>query len=264
VGRFAAGAAAVVFACCAYSWLTLPDVRPLRTAFPTTTAFMDLRARDARQRGRPVRPSYRPVPYGRIAPALKRAVLVAEDAAFWDHDGVDWKELRAAMQTYWEKGGELRGGSTITQQLAKNLYLSPSRNPYRKLVELAIARRLEAELGKTRIFELYLNVIEWGDQVWGAEAASRLYFNRPASDVSSEQAALLAGAIINPRVYSPARPRARLLRRQRIILGRMGGGESERPATPVPASTTDELRIDTTTPDDVEAPPPAAEPTDPR
>ena len=127
-----------------------------------------------------------------------------------------------AIEDSIRRGAAPRGASTITQQLAKNLYLSPSYSPHRKLVELMIARRLEAELSKVRIFELYLNVIEWGDGVWGAEAASRRYFGKPASDLSVEEAALLAGAIINPRVYSPAHPNARLLRRQQIILGALG------------------------------------------
>src|SRR4029453_8562166 len=110
---------------------------------------------------------------------------------------------------------------TITQQLAKNLYLSPTRNPYRKVTELFITRRLEAELSKSRILEIYLNVIEWGDGIWGIEAASQRYFGTSASDLSADQAALLAAAIVNPRVYSPARPNATLLRRQQIILSRM-------------------------------------------
>jgi len=153
---------------------------------------------------------------------LVRAVLVAEDAAFFSHDGVDYDELRISMEKNWERWEFLRGASTITQQLAKNLYLSPSRNPYRKVRELMITRRLEAELSKTRILELYLNLIEWGDGIWGAEAAAQRYFGVSASDLSAEQAALLAGAIINPRVYSPAHPNKRLLQRQQIILGRMG------------------------------------------
>ena len=116
----------------------------------------------------------------------------------------------------------MRGASTITQQLAKNLYLSPTRSPLRKLRELIIARRLEAELSKTRILEIYLNVIEWGDGVWGADAAARTYFGVSASRLSREQAALLAGAIINPRTLNPARPPSRLRRRQQLILSRMG------------------------------------------
>jgi monofunctional biosynthetic peptidoglycan transglycosylase len=221
-GRVVIGAAAIAFVCAAYSWLMLPDVRPLRKTNPTSTSFMRLRADAARREGRTVRPSRIWVSYGRISPALKRAVLVTEDAGFWDHDGIDLAEIRAALAAGWTRGGVVRGASTITQQLAKNLYLSPARNPYRKLVELMITRRLEAELPKARILELYLNLIEWGDNVWGAEAASRRYFGRSAADLTAEQSALLAGAIINPRVYSPAHPNARLLRRQQMILGRIG------------------------------------------
>jgi monofunctional biosynthetic peptidoglycan transglycosylase len=209
-----------LFACLSYSWLTLPDVRELRETTPDTTAFMRLRAAEAEGEGRALRMQRRWVPYSQISPTLRRAVLLAEDAAFWGHTGMDLAELRASISDWWG-GALLRGGSTITQQLAKNLYLTPTRNPYRKLVELLIARRLEAEVSKTRIFELYLNLIEWGDGIWGAEAAARAYFGTPASAVSAEQAALLAGAIINPRLYNPARPNPRLLRRQQIILQRM-------------------------------------------
>jgi monofunctional biosynthetic peptidoglycan transglycosylase len=216
------GAAAAAFACVSYSWLTLPDVRPLRRETPSSTAFMRLRAREARDAGKPARAARAWIPYSRISPALKRAVLVTEDAGFWDHDGVDLTEIRAALEAGWTRGGIVRGASTITQQLAKNLYLSPSRNPYRKLVELMITRRLEAELSKARILELYLNLIEWGDNVWGAEAAARTYFGVSAAELSPDQAALLAGAIINPRMYSPAHPNARLRRRQQMILGRLG------------------------------------------
>jgi monofunctional biosynthetic peptidoglycan transglycosylase len=116
----------------------------------------------------------------------------------------------------------LRGGSTITQQLAKNLYLSPSKNPLRKVRELIIARRLEAELKKARILELYLNLIEWGDGIYGAEAAARTYFQTPAGALGPAESALMAAAIINPRVLNPARPSARLARRQQLIMRRMG------------------------------------------
>jgi monofunctional biosynthetic peptidoglycan transglycosylase len=206
----------------AYVFLTLPDVRSLAKTNPTKTAFMELRAREAAQQGRPLRHYQIWVPYTRISPNLKRAVLVAEDDAFWQHQGIDMEQLKISIRNDIVKGQAIRGGSTITQQLAKNLYLSPSRDPVRKLRELIIARRLEAALSKARIFEIYLNVIEWGDGIWGAEAAARSYFGTSASSLSPEQAALLAGAIINPRVYSPAHPNARLLRRQRIILSRMG------------------------------------------
>lgn len=192
-----------------------------------------MRAAQARKAGKPVRKVQRWVSYGRISPSLVKAVLFAEDSAFWSHDGIDMDEIKASIEDSWETGEPLRGASTITQQLAKNLYLSPSRNPARKVTELLITRRLEAELSKRRILELYLNVIEWGDGLWGCEAAARAYFGVSASDLTPEQAALMAGAIINPVRYSPAHPNARLLRRQAIILRRMGGvtpPKSEDPA----------------------------------
>jgi monofunctional biosynthetic peptidoglycan transglycosylase len=183
---------------------------------------MELRAEEAAREGRTVRQVQRWVPYSRISSQLKRAVLVAEDSAFWDHEGIDLEQIRESMRVNWEQGRAIRGASTITQQLAKNLYLSPSRDPLRKLRELIIARRLEAALPKARIFEIYLNVIEWGDGIWGADAAARTYFGVPASAVGRAQAALLAGALINPRALNPRKPTARLYRRQKIILGRMG------------------------------------------
>jgi len=221
-GRWAAGLGALLFALGAYLYLTLPDVRALARTNPTTTAFMELRAREAGDAGRRVRKLQRWVPYSRIAPSLRRAVLAAEDDGFFQHDGIELAQMRDSIETNLKELQAIRGGSTITQQLAKNLYLSPSRNPLRKVKELLIARRLEAELSKTRILEIYLNVIEWGDGIWGAEAASRAYFRTSAASLSREQAALLAGAIVNPRVLSPARPSRRLLRRQQIVLARMG------------------------------------------
>src|SRR5689334_19353055 len=190
---------------------------------------MELREQESDRAGKPYRFDQRWVPYSRISPNLKRAVLAAEDSAFWQHEGIDVEQIRLAVRQAIDKGIVPRGASTLTQQLAKNLYLSPSRDPLRKLRELIITRRLEATLSKARIFEIYLNVIEWGDQVWGAEAAARTYFRTSASALSRDQAALLAGAIINPRVYSPAHPPARLLGRQRIILARMGGVEPPAP-----------------------------------
>jgi monofunctional biosynthetic peptidoglycan transglycosylase len=218
LGTLAATALAVL----SYVYLTLPDVRVLATTNPSSTAFMELRATEAAREGRTVRRVQRWMPYGRISPSLRRAVLVAEDAAFWDHEGIDVEQIRESIRVSWEQGRAMRGASTITQQLAKNLYLSPSRDPLRKLRELIIARRLEAALPKARIFEIYLNVIEWGDGIWGAEAAARTYFGVPASALNAEQSALLAGAIINPRALNPARPTTRLRRRQAIVLGRMG------------------------------------------
>jgi len=212
---------AIAFGVLAYSYLTLPDVRLLKTNNPQKTAFMDLRADEARAKGQQPRRVQRWMAYGRVSPNLTRAVLVAEDDLFWQHEGLDFDQLQESLAQDWARGRPTRGGSTITQQLAKNLYLSPSKNPLRKLRELVIARRLEVELKKARILELYLNVIEWGDGIYGAEAAARAYFGVSASELSPQQAALLAAAIINPRLLNPARPSTRLIRRQQLILRRM-------------------------------------------
>jgi monofunctional biosynthetic peptidoglycan transglycosylase len=229
VGRGVLVLLAAGFAAAAYIYLTLPDVRVLRTKNPTATAFMELRTRQARAKGLPSQHDQRWIPYSRISANLKRAVIVTEDSAFWKHEGVDYEQLRESMELNWERGEFARGASTITQQLAKNLYLSPSKNPLRKLRELLITRRLEVELSKQRILEIYLNVIEWGNGVWGAEAAARRYFRKSAAELTATESALLAGAIANPHIMDPARPTARLRRRQQMIMRRMGA------VTPPPA-----------------------------
>ena len=189
--------------------------------------------------------SYRPVPLDSIAKAVPRAVTIGEDDDFWNHPGLDYRSLRhalgyqrdafawssardrkdllAALGRAWERRDALRGASTITQQLAKNLYLSPSRNPLRKVKEAVTAYRLEAALGKRRILELYLNVVELGDEVWGVEAASQKYFNRPARRLSTEQAAALAGALPFPLSSNPGYRQGRMRWRQNLILRRMRG-----------------------------------------
>jgi monofunctional biosynthetic peptidoglycan transglycosylase len=225
----------------AYVYLTLPDVRSLAKENPKTTAFMELRKEEARDEGRKFTIRQQWIPYARVSPSLRRAVIVTEDAAFFDHDGIDLEEIKASLEKNWEEGQFLRGGSTITQQLAKNLYLSPSRNPMRKVTELLIARRLEAALTKQRIFEIYLNMIEWGDGIFGCEAASRAYFNKSCASLDVPEAALLAGAIINPRVHSPAKPTRRLLRRQQIILRRM---QFKPPAPAAPEPLNESAPID--------------------
>jgi monofunctional biosynthetic peptidoglycan transglycosylase len=233
--RWTLAAVAAGFAAFGYLYLTLPDVRVLRTGNPATTAFMELRAREADKAGKTPRKVQRWVPYERISPNLRRAVLVAEDAAFFEHEGIDFDEMEKSFEANWKKGKLARGGSTITQQLAKNLYLSPSKNPVRKIEEFLIARRLEAELTKRRILELYLNVIEWGDGIYGAEAAARAYFQTSAAALGPDEAALLAASIINPRRYSPGRPSSFLLRRQQLIRQRMGDIEPPAPTgTPGP------------------------------
>lgn len=262
-----AGIAAVGFAMAVYGYLTLPDVRPLADTNPATTAFIQLRLDEARSQGKAPRQIQQWTAYRRISPHLKRAVLVAEDAAFWQHDGIDYDELQKSIELDWARGQLVRGASTITQQLAKNLFLSPSRNPTRKLRELVITRRLEAELPKARILELYLNVIEWGDGIYGVQAASESYFGQPASALAPPSAALLAAAIINPRLLNPAHPTPRLLRRQQMILKRMGAvtppvevapsKPAENLAEPQPV-TTPEAAPDTIS-SGVPTPPPASE-----
>ena len=244
--RLALAAGALLAAYLLYVYLTLPDVRYLADKNPTTTAFMQLRIDEAKDAGNPkFQIRQRWVPYSQISDNLKKAVLKAEDAAFFDHDGLDYNEIRASLEKNWEEGKFTRGASTITQQLAKNLYLSPSKNPVRKLKEVLITRRLEDALTKRRILEIYLNVIEWGDGIFGCEQAARTYFGKSAADLSPSEAALMAGAIINPRVHNPAHPTKRLLRRQQIILRRM---QIAPVPSPVPAVTTEEPTTTTESP----------------
>jgi monofunctional glycosyltransferase len=184
-------------------WLSLPDVGRLATKPPATTSFIELRRREADRAGQSFRLRWTWRPLYRISPYLRAAVVFAEDARFFTHAGVDWDAVRDAADTAWKERRLSRGGSTITQQLAKNLYLTPSRSPIRKLRELFIARRLEAALTKERILELYLNTAEWGDGVFGAEAAARHWYRKSASSVTPAQAARLAVALPNPLHRNP-------------------------------------------------------------
>jgi monofunctional glycosyltransferase len=205
----------------AYEFFTYPNTARLARENPKSTAWMDMRDEEARESGKkPVRfQSWKLL--NSISANLKNAVLIAEDAAFFQHDGLDYDEIREALKINMEKMEFARGASTITQQLAKNLYLSPSRNPVRKLKELMLTFSLERHLTKKRIFEIYLNVIEWGDGVYGAEAAARTYFKKSCSDLSDQEAAALAAVIINPRHYSPVRPNRRIRNRISMIQARM-------------------------------------------
>jgi monofunctional biosynthetic peptidoglycan transglycosylase len=212
-------AAVVLFI--AWEWITFPDVARLAKEAPKTTAFMERRKEELRAAGQSDAIDYRFVPYGRISPYLRRAALVAEDDTFYEHNGVDVKGLQEALEKDWKRKKLTHGGSTITQQLAKNLYLSPSRNPIRKLREYFIARSLEQHLTKKRILELYLNVVEMGERTYGAEAAAHHYFRTSAAGLSPSQAALLAGCLPNPRIMNPGAPNKRLRWRQAMILRRM-------------------------------------------
>jgi len=176
--------------------LTWPDVAALSDKPPQTTAFIEA----AKPRGEDIR--WKWVPYSRISFELKKAVVVAEDLSFFSHQGFDTHELRIAAREAAE-GKRVRGASTITQQLAKNLWLSPSRSPIRKLRELVLTRQLESRLSKRRILELYLNVVELGPGIYGAEAASRHYFGIPAAHLDAEQAAQLAASLPRPKTWHP-------------------------------------------------------------
>jgi monofunctional biosynthetic peptidoglycan transglycosylase len=188
---------------------------------PTTTAFMDARLEAMRAKDPKVALKYQWVPYARISGRLKRAIIVAEDARFVDHEGFDWEGIQKAMEKNQHKGKIVAGGSTISQQLAKNLFLSGQRSFLRKGEEALITLMMEAVLDKERIFEIYLNVIEWGDGVFGAEAAARHYFGVSAAQLSAEQAAKLAAMVPRPRFYDHNRNAPWLLKKTQLILERM-------------------------------------------
>jgi monofunctional biosynthetic peptidoglycan transglycosylase len=216
-----------------------------RTHWPSKTEFMRLRATEGR---------YAPVSLDAMAPAMIAAAVTAEDARFWTHGGIDWHEVRKALGyrrggfawgsardrgELWRAMGSvpgrreaLRGASTITQQVAKNLYLSPSRNPLRKVKEAVTAYRLELALPKRRILELYLNIAELGDGVWGVEAASRRYYRKPARRLTEAQAAALAATLPFPLSSNPAYRPVRMRKRQTLILRRMRGEPIEVPPVP--------------------------------
>jgi monofunctional biosynthetic peptidoglycan transglycosylase len=198
-------------------WLTLPRAEPLRRSNPATTAIIESRISEARERGRAAKRMQHWVPLSRISIWLIRAVVNSEDARFFEHDGIDGKQTRIALTTALEDGHFGRGASTITQQLAKNLWLGEERTLWRKLREAILARRLEA-LGKRRVLELYLNVAEWGDGVYGADAAARYWFQKSAAELQPEEAAVLAAMLPAPRKRNPVRPSPALRKRAREIL----------------------------------------------
>ena len=189
------------------------------------TSFMAWRMDELRAKDPKAQLKYNWVAYDRISGNLKRAMVAAEDAKFVDHEGFDWDGIQLALEKNQKKGRVVAGGSTITQQLAKNLFLSPSRSYWRKAEEAVITVMLEAMLPKRRILEIYLNVIEWGSGVFGAAEASRLYFGATAAQLSAEQAARLAAMAPNPRYYERNRSAPGLNRKIGIILARMPGAE---------------------------------------
>ena len=192
---------------------------------PEATAFMQARLEQLRARDREAKLRHSWVPYDRISPSLKRAVVVAEDAKFSDHEGFDWEAIEKAREKNRKKGRIVAGGSTISQQLAKNLFLSGERSALRKGQEALITVMIERVMDKRRILEIYLNVIEWGEGVFGAEAAARHYYGVGAAALSPEQSARLAAMVPNPRFYDRNRNTAWLARKTQMILARMPAAE---------------------------------------
>ena len=192
---------------------------------PASTAFMQARLEAAREKNPHAQLRHTWVPYARIGTHLKRTVVAAEDAKFLDHEGFDWEAIQKAHERNVKRQRIVAGGSTISQQLAKNLFLSGSRSPWRKAQEAIITVMLETMMSKRRILEIYLNVIEWGNGVFGAEAAARHYFGVSAAQLTPEQAARLASMVPNPRFYDRNRNAPWLATKTRLILGRMNAAQ---------------------------------------
>ncbi|HNW43288.1 MAG TPA: monofunctional biosynthetic peptidoglycan transglycosylase [Elusimicrobiales bacterium] len=219
--KTAAALAGAVFLASAVYLLWLPDVKPLKKTNPAVTSYMLIKEKQAAAQGKKLGRNLVWTRWDGISENLKHAVLVAEDGDFYRHKGVEWNSTWEAIKTDVKTRRLARGGSTITQQLARNLYLSPSKNPLRKIKEILIARRLEAVLGKRRIFEIYLNVAEWGKGIYGAQAAAMAYFGKNASDLTPEEGAALAAVLPSPRRYSPTRGTRFMERRKSQIVRRM-------------------------------------------
>jgi len=192
---------------------------------PQVTAFMEERLVQLRRRDPAAKLRHTWVPYDRISAAVKRAIVVAEDSRFVDHEGFDWEAIEKAREKNARKGRIVAGGSTISQQLAKNLFLSGERTPWRKGQEALITVMIEHVMDKRRILEVYLNVIEWGDGIFGVEAAARHYFGAGAGALGPEAAARLAAMVPNPRFYDRHRNTRFLERRTQTILARMPAAE---------------------------------------
>ena len=192
---------------------------------PSTSAFMDQRLLMMQSKHPDAELRHQWVPYAKISNNLKRAMIASEDAKFVDHEGFDWEGIQKAYEKNMKKGKIVAGGSTISQQLAKNLFLSTKRTPWRKAEEVLITVMLEQMMTKQRIFEIYLNVIEWGNGVFGVEAAARYYYRVSAAQLSATQAAKLAAMVPNPRYYDLHREARGMLRKTEIILKRMNDAD---------------------------------------
>ena len=229
-----------------YFYFSLPDVSALKQKNPNSTALMRLRDQEYNKQNPRRRRQQIWVSYGAISEHIKKAVLISEDAGFYSHRGVDVNELKAAFKKDLETLSFTRGGSTITMQLAKNLYLSPSKNPLRKLKEIIIAHQLENALPKRRIFEVYLNVVELGHNIYGVEAAARHYFGKSAAAVDLVEAATLAALLPSPR---NSKERSLAVRRNIILnrlvsVGYMSQSENRDAQKLAPASQVEAAEID--------------------
>jgi monofunctional biosynthetic peptidoglycan transglycosylase len=202
-------------------YFVYPDVGRLAKENPKKTAFMEYREAEWAEKGKKIRITQRWVPLGAISPALVKAVLIGEDDKFYHHEGFDFDAMQKAIEKDIKEKKFKFGGSTISQQLAKNLYLTPSKNPVRKLKEAILTWRLEKNLSKKRILELYLNVAEWGEGIFGIEAAARHYYGKSAAGLSPYEAARLAAVLPNPRRYNPLGQSGYVENRSRIIYGIM-------------------------------------------
>lgn len=187
-----------------FTWITWPEVTSLRTENPPTTAFIEMYREAQRDAGRSDAVAWEPVPYGRISTNLKRAVVASEDTEFFFHNGFSTHEMKEALKKAIREGEAPRGASTITQQVAKNLWLTPRRSLTRKLREAMLTKQLEKHLTKERILDLHLNIAEFGPGIYGAEAAARHYFGVPASDLGPRQGAMLAAGLPRPKRWNPA------------------------------------------------------------
>lgn len=197
------------------------EIDRLKYKNPKRTALMNQRIRESERKGRTYRINQIWIPLSKVSPYLVEAVIVSEDASFFEHQGVDWYEVKESIKKNLQRGKVVRGASTITMQVAKNLFLSTSRDPLRKLSEAIIAFRMEQKLSKRRILEIYLNIIELGDGVFGVESASRRYFGKSASELTMEEAAKLASIIPNPLKYDPNSNKRFVIWRTKLILNRM-------------------------------------------
>ncbi len=203
--------------------VTLPfgEIEKLKLENPAETVFMREHAEIAKERGRRFRRIQQWVPLSHIPKETINAIIVAEDGAFWSHGGFDWFEFRESILRNIREFRFVRGASTITQQLVKNLYLSSSKDPVRKLREWILTWEIENTLSKSRILELYLNVIEWGDGIYGIGAATQQYFHKPVSELTREESARLAAVIPNPKRYRADSDSRFVLHRTKLILNRM-------------------------------------------